>query len=185
MSANEPAGRSPTASGSEAGANDSTRPAVPAPAGGPDGPDGPGGPDGAGGPERPRRPFFLKRRPVIFYGWWIVLSGTAIMSLMGAFSYYGMGVFFNAIKDDLGWSAAALGAALSLARVQGGVLAPGVGFLIDKYGSQRLVLIGVVLSGLGFILLGQTMSVIYFYIIFIFLVQGGVSAGWATPRWPP
>ena len=168
MSASEPAGGPPTASGSEAGANDSTRPAVPAPA---------GGPGGTGGPERPGRRSFLKRRPVIFYGWWIVLSGTAIMSLMGAFSYYGMGVFFNSIKDDLGWSAAALGAALSLARIQGGVLAPGVGFLIDKYGSQRLVLIGVVLSGLGFILLGQTMSVIYFYIIFIFLVQGGVSAG--------
>ena len=177
MSANEPAGRSPTASGSEAGANDSTRPAVPAPAGGPDETGGPGGPGGTGGPERPGRRSFLKRRPVIFYGWWIVLSGTAIMSLMGAFSYYGMGVFFNSIKDDLGWSAAALGAALSLARIQGGVLAPGVGFLIDRYGSQRLVLIGVVLSGLGFILLGQTMSVIYFYIIFIFLVQGGVSAG--------
>ena len=57
------------------------------------------------------------------------------------------------------------------------MLAPGVGFLIDKYGSQKLVLLGVVLSGLGFILLGQTMSVVYFYIIFIFLVQGGVSAG--------
>ena len=127
--------------------------------------------------EQPRRRFLLKRRPVIFYGWWVVLSGTAIMALMGAFSYYGMGVFFNSIKDDLGWSAAALGAALSLARIQGGVLAPAVGFLIDKYGSQKLVLIGVVLSGLGFILLGQTMSVVYFYIIFIFLVQGGVSAG--------
>ena len=143
----------------------------------------PSGADGSvdagesGGEEQPRRRFLLKRRPVIFYGWWVVLSGTAIMALMGAFSYYGMGVFFNSIKDDLGWSAAALGAALSLARIQGGVLAPGVGFLIDKYGSQKLVLIGVVLSGLGFILLGQTMSVVYFYIIFIFLVQGGVSAG--------
>ena len=143
----------------------------------PSGADGSADAGESGGEEQPRRRFLLKRRPVIFYGWWVVLSGTAIMALMGAFSYYGMGVFFNSIKDDLGWSAAALGAALSLARIQGGVLAPGVGFLIDKYGSQKLVLIGVVLSGLGFILLGQTMSVVYFYIIFIFLVQGGVSAG--------
>lgn len=162
MSANEPdrAPAAPTGAAAEPG--DGARPPV----------------DGAGGgSEPPRRRFFLRRRPVIFYGWWVVLSGTAIMALMGAFSYYGMGVFFNSIKDDLGWSAAALGAALSLARIQGGVLAPGVGFLIDKYGAQKLVLIGVVLSGLGFILLGQTMSVVYFYIIFIFLVQGGVSAG--------
>ena len=159
MSASEPTGRPPAASGTEAGA------------------DGSSSAGGTGGPERPGRRFFLRRRPTIFYGWWVVLAGTAIMALMGTFSYYGMGVFFNSIKDDLGWSAAALGAALSLARIQGGVLAPAVGFLIDKYGSQKLVLIGVVLSGLGFILLGQTMSVVYFYIIFIFLVQGGVSAG--------
>lgn len=162
MSANEP-DRTPSApTGADAEPGDGARPRV----------------DGEGvGAEPPRRRFLLRRRPAIFYGWWVVLSGTAIMALMGAFSYYGMGVFFNSIKDDLGWSAAALGAALSLARIQGGVLAPGVGFLIDKYGAQKLVLIGVVLSGLGFILLGQTMSVVYFYIIFIFLVQGGVSAG--------
>ena len=162
MSANEPAERPTAATGDDA-APDASTPTD--------------GARGAGGPEPPRRRFLLRRRPVIFYGWWVVLSGTAIMALMGAFSYYGMGVFFNSIKDDLGWSAAALGAALSLARIQGGVLAPGVGFLIDRYGSQKLVLIGVVLSGLGFILLGQTMSVVYFYIIFVFLVQGGVSAG--------
>ena len=144
MSANEPGERPADAAGDDAGA------------------DATGASTEAAGPEPPRRRFLLRRRPVIFYGWWVVLSGTAIMALMGAFSYYGMGVFFNSIKDDLGWSAAALGAALSLARIQGGVLAPGVGFLIDRYGSQKLVLIGVVLSGLGFILLGQTMSVVYF-----------------------
>ncbi|MDA1061720.1 MAG: MFS transporter, partial [Chloroflexi bacterium] len=113
----------------------------------------------------------------IFYGWWVVLAGTAVMTLTGAFSYYGMGVFFNSIREDLGWNAAALGAALSLARVQGGVLAPVVGVLIDRYGSQRLVLAGVLMAGAGFVLLSQTMSIVYFYIVFIFLVQGGVSAG--------
>ena len=49
------------------------------------------------------------RRPAIFYGWWVVLAGAAMMTLMGAFSYYGMGVFFNSIREDLGWNAAALG----------------------------------------------------------------------------
>ena len=117
------------------------------------------------------------RRPAIFYGWWIVLAGAAMMTLMGTFSYYGMGVFFNSIREDLGWNAAALGAALSLSRIQGGVLAPVVGVLIDRFGSRRLVLIGVLMTGSGFVLLGQTMSLIYFYIVFIFLVQGGVSAG--------
>lgn len=113
----------------------------------------------------------------ISYGWWVVLSGTALMTLVGALSYYGMGVFFNALRDDLGWSAAALGAALSLARIQGGVLAPVVGVIIDRYGPRKLMIVGVAMTGAGFILLGQTMSLVYFYIVFIVLVQGGISAG--------
>jgi MFS family permease len=99
------------------------------------------------------------------------------MTLVGALSYYGMGVFFNAVRDDFGWSAAALGAALSLARIQGGVLAPIVGVIIDRYGPRKLMITGVAMTGAGFILLGQTMSIVYFYIVFIVLVQGGISAG--------
>ncbi|MBM4414883.1 MAG: MFS transporter [Chloroflexi bacterium] len=117
------------------------------------------------------------RRPAISYGWWVVLAGTALSTLVGVFSYYGMGIFFNAIRDDLGWSAAALGVALALARIQGGVLAPIVGLAIDRYGSRRLILLGVLMTGSGFVLLGQTTSIVYFYVVFIVLVQGGISAG--------
>ena len=113
----------------------------------------------------------------IFYGWWIVLAGTGVMALMGTFSYYGMGVFFNSIKDDLGWSAVGLGAALSLSRIQGGVLAPVVGFMIDRFGPRKLMLLGVVMTGTGFVLLSQTRSIVYFYVVFVLLVQGGLSAG--------
>lgn len=124
----------------------------------------------------PRRGTRL-RVSAVPYGWRVVLSGTALMTLVGALSYYGMGVFFNAIREDLGWSAAALGVALSLARIQGGVLAPLVGIVIDRYGPRRLMIVGVLMTGTGFILLGQTMSIVYFYIVFIVLVQGGISAG--------
>ena len=127
-------------------------------------------------PGRARRKVLRRSRP-IFYGWWIVLAGTGVMTLMGAFSYYGMGVFFNSIREEFGWSAAVLGAALSLSRVQGGVLAPVVGILIDRFGPRKLMLLGVVMTGAGFILLSRTMSIVYFYVVFILLVQGGLSAG--------
>jgi sugar phosphate permease len=125
------------------------------------------------------------KKPRVFYGWWIVLAGTFIMTLMGAFNYYGVGVFFNSIRDEFGWSAAALGASLSLARVEGGVMAPIVGYLIDRLGPRKLMLIGVLICGSGYILLSQTgiflnnliPPLIYFYLVFILLVQGGISAG--------
>ena len=127
-------------------------------------------------PKLARRRVWRRPRP-IFYGWWIVLAGTGVMTLMGAFSYYGMGVFFNSIREDFGWSAAVLGAALSLSRIQGGVLAPVVGIMIDRFGPRKLMLLGVLITGAGFVLLSRTMSIVYFYVVFIVLVQGGLSAG--------
>ena len=118
-----------------------------------------------------------RRQPRIFYGWWIVLAGTVIMALMGAFSYYGFGVFFNPIVEHFGWSATALALALSLARLEGGIMAPIMGYLIDRLGPRKLMLVGILASGTGYLLLSQTSSMVYFYIVFILLVQGGASAG--------
>jgi len=39
------------------------------------------------------------------------------------------------------------------------------------------MLVGISVSGLGYILLSQTMSLPYFFLVYIFLVQGGISLG--------
>ena len=117
------------------------------------------------------------RQPRIFYGWWIVLAGTAMLTLMATFSYYGMGVFFEPMRAHFGWSALALGTALSFARLEGGFAAPLVGYLIDRLGPRKLMLVGVSIGGFGYVALSQTTSLPYFYIVYIALVQGGISIG--------
>jgi sugar phosphate permease len=121
----------------------------------------------------------------IFYGWWIVLAGATMMLLMGTFSYYGMGVFLTPILETNGWQAAQIATALSIARLEGGVMAPLMGYLIDRYGPRVLMIVGVIGCGAGYILLSRAgqlpvsdnMQLLYFYIVYILLVQGGVSAG--------
>ncbi len=117
------------------------------------------------------------RRPRVFYGWWIVAAGTGLMTLMATFSYYGMGIFFGPIRTYFGWNSTALAAAVSFARVEGGFMAPVVGYLIDRLGPRKLILIGVLVGGTGYILLSQTMSLAYFYVVYIAFVQGGISLG--------
>ncbi len=119
--------------------------------------------------------------PRIFYGWWIVLAASSITAVSATFSYYGFGVFFNPILDHFGWSAAALGGALSLSRLEGGAIAPLVGFLVDRIGPRKLMLAGVLASGAGYILLSRTTSLVYFYVVFLLLVHGGASAGMGNP----
>lgn len=119
----------------------------------------------------------MARRPRVFYGWWIVAAGTGLMTLMATFSYYGMGIFFGPIRTAFGWNSTALAAAVAFARVEGGFLAPVVGYLIDKLGPRKLILVGVLVGGTGYILLSQTMSLGYFYVVYIAFVQGGISLG--------
>ena len=94
-----------------------------------------------------------QKSPRVFYGWWIVLAGATMMLMMGTFSYYGMGIFLTPILETNGWQAAQIATALSIARLEGGVMAPFMGYLIDRYGPRVLMLVGVIGCGAGYILL--------------------------------
>ena len=109
----------------------------------------------------------------IFYGWWIVLATSLIHFWGGGTLFYSFTAFFNPIVDEFGWSYAAVSFAASLRSIEGGIASPLVGFAVDRYGTQRLVLLGSILTGFGFILLSQINSLWTFYSIFFFLSVGG------------
>lgn len=118
----------------------------------------------------------------IFYGWWIVLA-TSLIHMWGAGTfYYGFTAFFNPIVDELGWSYAATSFAASLRSIEGGIASPLVGFATDRYGARRLLVLGSILGGLGFILLSQIHSLWSFYLTFIFLSVGS-SLFFPVPGW--
>jgi hypothetical protein len=66
----------------------------------------------------------------IFYGWRMIGLVSAIRVVGGGIHQYGFTVFFLPISQDLGMSRAAT----SLARAQGAIEAPLVGYLIDRVG---------------------------------------------------
>jgi len=118
----------------------------------------------------------------IFYGWWIVLA-TSLIHVWGAGTfYYGFTAFFNPIVDELGWSYAATSFAASLRSIEGGIASPLVGFATDRYGARRLLVLGSILGGLGFILLARIQTLGSFYLIFIFLSVGS-SLLFPVPGW--
>jgi len=120
--------------------------------------------------------------PNVFYGWWIVLA-TSLIHMWGAGAfYYGFTAFFNPIVGELGWSYAATSFAASLRSIEGGIASPLVGFATDRYGARRLLVLGSVLSGIGFILLGQIQTLWTFYVVFVFLSVGS-SLMFPVPGW--
>jgi FSR family fosmidomycin resistance protein-like MFS transporter len=79
-------------------------------------------------------------------------------------------VLFPLIKQDLGVSYAALGAATAAYYTVSGVCQTLAGFAVDRYGARRVLLIGLALCSLGILLAGLAQS--YAMLVVSFLVAG-------------
>ncbi len=91
----------------------------------------------------------------VFYGWWLVGLASFMLTLMSLTVFQGLGTMLVALERQYGWSRTALSGAFSLARVEGAILGPIEGVLVDRMGTRRMVLIGYTMMGLGFIWLSQ------------------------------
>ena len=118
----------------------------------------------------------VQRMPKIFYGWWIIIASSIVTTYNGGVLYYGFTAFFNPILNEFGWSRAATSLAFSLQRLEGGIAAPIVGYLIDRLGPRKMSLFAVTVFGTGFILLSKVNSLLGFYIAFI-IISIGHSSG--------
>ena len=65
-----------------------------------------------------------------------------LLTLMAVSVFQGLGTFIVALERQFGWSRTTLNGAFALARVQGAVIGPVEGLLIDRLGSRRMILIG-------------------------------------------
>jgi sugar phosphate permease len=102
-------------------------------------------------------------RTGLFFGWWVVFASAAVVFLTGGTFFYGFSALFNPIVREFGWSRAAVSFAFSLRTEVGGIAAPIVGFLVDRVGPRRLMVIGVIIVALGFFLLSRTQELWEFY----------------------
>lgn len=101
--------------------------------------------------------------------------------LTGALSAYGFSAFFTPLIREFGWTRAGLSGVVSLSRLEGGIIAPVVGYLIDSFGPRRLMLLGITILGVGFLLFSQVNSLIMLYVVYIFVISIGSSLGTVSP----
>ncbi|MFC1963642.1 MFS transporter [Chloroflexota bacterium] len=116
-----------------------------------------------------------KKKPRIFYGWWVVLSCSLLTFYTGGAFIYGFTAFFDPIRIHLGCGYAAVSLAVSLRSIETGIGAPIMGFLVDRFGPRKLLFSGVLVAGGGFILLSRVNSLGMFYAAFV-MAAAGLSA---------
>jgi sugar phosphate permease len=113
-----------------------------------------------------------RKHHAIFYGWWIVGSSSLLQLLTGGFVTLGFTAFFEPIADEFGWSYTQISLAASLRGLEAGLLAPLVGFLIDRWGPRRLVFAGITITGLGLLLVSRINSLGMYYAGFALIAMG-------------
>lgn len=117
----------------------------------------------------------------IFYGYWVTTAGFMLCVINGGLYFYGFGAFFRIITEELGTSRAVLAGAFALARLEGGLIGPIEGWLIDRFGPRRVLLTGIPLMALGLVLMSFVDSVAMFYVVFIFFLSFGSSLSSVAP----
>lgn len=115
---------------------------------------------------------WLAVRSPIFYGWWIILLCVIIINLLGSTFIYGFGVLFHPIQQETRWSTVAITFAFSLRSEVGAVVNPLIGFLIDRYGPQKMLVVGLFIMGVGFWWLSLAADLFMFYAAFAFIALG-------------
>jgi len=114
----------------------------------------------------------------LFYGWKLVGLTLLITALAGGPVWNGVGVWVKALEMHFGWSRTQLTGAFSLAQLEGSLIGPLMGYLIDKIGPRRMVFIGFSITGLGFILFSQTTHITTFYISYALIMLGTAAGTW-------
>lgn len=115
----------------------------------------------------------------VFYGWWIVLACGLIQFLGAGLFYYGLGAFFLPLTAEFGWSRTLTSTAFSLHRLEGGVIAPFVGFAFDRFGPRKLAAFGVALLAGGFLVLSRVDSFPLF-VVAVLVMSTGYGTGFTA-----
>ena len=116
-----------------------------------------------------------KTRKKRFYGWNIVLASALTNGFGGSVHWQGFTVFFIPISQSLGLTAAQTAMPFALSRAENGLTGPITGWLIDRYGVRKLMLIGTIMTGVGYVWLSQTSTFLAFLLVYLFVISLGSS----------
>jgi MFS family permease len=120
---------------------------------------------------------------------WIVLGALVIVMLLGSGLRAIFGVYIKPMETTFGWDRASLSGAAALSLLLLGAAGPFVGWLADRWGPRRVILVSVILLGIGTILTARVTALWQVYLtagVLMALGSGGVgmsTAATVAARW--
>jgi MFS family permease len=119
----------------------------------------------------------ISPRSRVFTGWWSVLF-IGIMSGLGhGFNTYGISVLFKPIAAELELNRALTSLAAGMGRLEGGITAPLVGWLSDKFGPRWIVIIGTFFAAAGMVMMNYISRPWHYYVAWGCFIGLGLNIG--------
>ncbi|MBW2412339.1 MAG: MFS transporter [Deltaproteobacteria bacterium] len=115
----------------------------------------------------------MKKRPFIFYGWFIVVAGI-ISYALGYGARYSFSVIFPSLLAEFQWPRDTTAVMLSVHLLVYGLVAPVAGNLVDRIGPRKAMVFGTMLLSLGLFLSGWGSKLWHFYLSFGVLCGAGL-----------
>lgn len=116
----------------------------------------------------------------VFYGWRMVAAACFLQFLQAALMMQAFGAYFAVLSAEFGWSKTALSGAAVMQPLEAAILGPLLGWLIDRFGPQRMIRAGVFCMGAGLIAFSQINTLLAFYAAFTLIAFGTSLAGFFT-----
>ena len=116
----------------------------------------------------------------IYYGWWISVAGGLNTAISSIPTFTGGSIIFKAIEEEFNWSRAIVSGVASFGRFGGALLGPLEGYLTDRFGAWKMIIIGFFIASLGLFWLSTINTIIFYYLSYL-LVSLGVSIGGFVP----
>ena len=116
----------------------------------------------------------------LFYGLRMAALGGLLMAIGTVPLFQGLPVWNPVLRSTFSWTASQMSWAFAVTRIEGGLLGPIEGLLVERLGPRLMVFIGMTILGGGFILLSQIHALWQLYLAF-----GIMSLGAALGTWLP
>src|SRR5688572_15333869 len=100
--------------------------------------------------------------------WPLIVASTAGFSLH-TLSSYAIGLFMDPLENEFGWSRAQISVVSVIPGIIMVLLSPATGALIDRWGSRRLAIPSLVLSGMAIAMVSLANgSILQWYLLWAF-----------------
>ena len=101
-----------------------------------------------------------------FYGWRMIAGANLVDFFSAGLAFYAYAVFFGFIQEEFSASRFLVSLTVSITILAAGIYSPLLGYILDKFPIKKVLTIGALIFGLGFILLSVTQT--FFQFLFVY-----------------